>query len=100
MTKFENLQLRLARRAAEEAEKRWIEHKRDCPKCSSALRSRKPAEMCPRGFRLYSWRGESAAILVEERRLAELPFPGQDELFSESEVVVSRRTGGATGNSL
>lgn len=89
-----NLQLTMARSAAADADDRWRAHRRDCPKCSGAQRSRKLPEMCGAGSKLYADMKACQADLAEERKLAKLPMPGQEALFGEGEldslVVVSK----------
>jgi hypothetical protein len=82
-----NLQLVLARSAAADAQDNWRAHCRDCPKCISAMRARKPASMCNRGGILYADHKACQADLARERKLARQPLPGQEALFGEDEVA-------------
>jgi hypothetical protein len=86
MTKIGNLQLTLANAAATEAEERWKDHKRDCPRCSTAQRARQIPDMCRRGGLLYKDRNETAADLTRERELAKEPYPGQEPLFGPEDI--------------
>jgi hypothetical protein len=81
--KLVNLQLRLAITLAGLAEDEWKAHRMHCPRCADAQHRRRPAEMCRAGSRLYDSRSECLADLARERRLARLPAPGQEQLFSD-----------------
>jgi hypothetical protein len=81
-----NLQLVLARAAAESADRRWRQHRPECPKCSSAQRARAPGMMCGAGRKLYDDMKACQADLVRERELDKLPLPGQQALFTIQEL--------------
>ena len=76
-----SLQTTLARAEALECERRWRDHKANCPVCTRAVRSRRWAEMCGEGGRLRRDWKETVVILAHERKLDRQPAPGQTTLF-------------------
>ncbi len=81
-----NMQLTLARAAADEADRQWREHRDGCPPCQRAQRRRHVEEMCGRGGILYADRKAAADALKAERELAKQPIPGQGTLISDAEL--------------
>lgn len=76
-----SIETTLARTQAMHAGVRWHGHRRDCPRCVTAQRARKPDQMCVAGVSLYQAHREAEAELTRQIELDQQPIPGQEGLF-------------------
>jgi hypothetical protein len=76
-----SLQLTLARAEERAAEAAWNDHRRHCPLCERATRSRKPGELCTAGARQREALARARAAVKTEQILDKAPIAGQETLF-------------------
>lgn len=71
-----------ARFDANAADREWRQHRtRDCAACSTASRSRKWPDLCPRGADLRARAADTARVLAYEVKLDRAPGPDRAALF-------------------
>jgi hypothetical protein len=76
-----SMETTLANADARAAERDWRNHRLWCPKCSTAVRSRRWSELCNTGQPVYEAHRDAQYQLAESRKLDRAPSPDQVPLF-------------------
>lgn len=73
----------LARAAANSADDAWQLHRKSCPGCGPAARTRACGQLCARGAGLLRERDSARADAKAEAEADRQPHPGQGTLFGD-----------------
>jgi hypothetical protein len=76
-----SLQTRIARAAAQEAERAWEHHRRQCWACDIAAARRRYADLCPEGAKARELAADLRAEAWREAELDKAQNPDQGTLF-------------------
>jgi hypothetical protein len=95
-----SIETTIARGVAAEAAQAWVEHRRYCPVCSCAARTRAWALLCPAGAQARAANLEAQRALAANRAEDKAPIAGQMTLFDEdikNDITEADRPAGASG---